>query len=57
MLGALQPAGALGAGEELVLSLRETVRRVVADLPEPDREVVRSRFGIDDGGEPRRRLR
>jgi RNA polymerase primary sigma factor len=52
-LGALLPAEALGVGEEFVLSLRrETVRRVVDELPEPDREVVRSRFGIDDGREP-----
>jgi RNA polymerase primary sigma factor len=52
-LVALQPAEGLEAGEELVLSLRrEVVRRAVDELPEPDREVVRSRFGIDDGREP-----
>jgi len=39
-------------GEEVVLSLgRETVRRAVAELPEPEREVVKRRFGIN--GDPR----
>ncbi|HEY6890684.1 MAG TPA: sigma-70 family RNA polymerase sigma factor [Solirubrobacter sp.] len=39
-------------GEEVVLSLgREAVRKAVAALPEPAREVVKRRFGLD--GDPR----
>jgi RNA polymerase primary sigma factor len=38
-------------GEEVVLSLdREVVRRAVDELEEPDRQVIRLRFGIDDDG-------
>ena len=41
-------------GEEVVLSLdRQTVRRAVDQLSEPDRSVIRLRFGIDDDSEPR----
>ena len=40
-------------GEAVVLSLeRQTVRRAVDQLTEPDRQVVRLRFGIDDDSEP-----
>ena len=48
-LGELQPAEGLEPGEEVVVSLEiAAVRRAVDELPEPDREVVRLRFGIDD---------
>jgi RNA polymerase primary sigma factor len=51
-LGELQAAAA-DVGEDVVISLRrETVRRAVDALPEPDREVVRLRFGIDGDAEP-----
>jgi DNA-directed RNA polymerase sigma subunit (sigma70/sigma32) len=37
----------------VVLSLDgEVVRRAVSELDEPDRLVIRLRFGIDDDGEP-----
>ena len=40
-------------GEEVVLSLeRQTVRQAVDQLTEPDRSVIRLRFGIDDNSEP-----
>jgi RNA polymerase primary sigma factor len=40
-------------GEEVVLSLHgQTVRRAVAELPAPDRQVVQLRFGIDGDAEP-----
>jgi RNA polymerase primary sigma factor len=52
-LADLYAAPDLDAGEEVVLSLdRETVRRAVAELAEPDRQVIRLRFGIDDDAEP-----
>ena len=39
--------------EEIQVSLaQETLRRTVADLPEPERNVIRLRYGID-GGEPK----
>jgi RNA polymerase primary sigma factor len=39
--------------EEVQLQLsREAVRRTVATLPEREREVIRLRFGLDEGGEP-----
>ena len=47
------PPDELDVGEEVVLSLhREAVRQAVAELPEPDRDVIRLRFGIDDDAEP-----
>ncbi|MGZ8512989.1 MAG: sigma-70 family RNA polymerase sigma factor [Candidatus Limnocylindria bacterium] len=40
-------------GEEVVLSLeRQTVRRAVDELAEPDRSVIRLRYGIDGESEP-----
>ena len=40
-------------GEEVVLSLHSrAVRRAVAELPDPDRQVVQLRFGIDGSAEP-----
>jgi RNA polymerase primary sigma factor len=52
-LGALLPATAPEVGEEVHLSLeREQVRRVVAQLAEPERSAIRLRYGLDDDGEP-----
>jgi RNA polymerase primary sigma factor len=52
-LGALFAAPHPDVGEEVVLSLDgEVVRRAVSELDEPDRLVIRLRFGIDDDGEP-----
>jgi RNA polymerase primary sigma factor len=43
-----------GVGEEVILSLHSrTVRRAVAQLPDPDRQVVQLRFGMDRDAEPR----
>jgi RNA polymerase primary sigma factor len=52
-LGERLAAPGLDVGEEVVLSLdRQAVRRAVSELEEPDRQVIRLRFGIDDGVEP-----
>jgi RNA polymerase primary sigma factor len=52
-LGELFAAPDADVGEEVVLSLEaEAVRRAVSELEEPDRQVIRLRFGIDDDGEP-----
>jgi RNA polymerase primary sigma factor len=52
-LGELFAAPDPEVGEEVVLSLHgQTVRRAVAELPDPDRQVVRLRFGIDGDVEP-----
>jgi RNA polymerase primary sigma factor len=52
-LGELFAAPGAGVGEEVVLSLHlAAVRRAVGELPEPDRSVIRLRFGIDDDAEP-----
>ena len=52
-LGDLFAAPAADTGEDVVLSLsEEVVRRAVSELEEPDRQVIRLRFGIDDDGEP-----
>jgi DNA-directed RNA polymerase sigma subunit (sigma70/sigma32) len=52
VLGDLLPGAEAEVGEQVVVSLeREAVRRAVAALPEPEREVVKRRFGID--GDPR----
>ena len=52
-LGDLFAVPDVETGEEVVLSLeRQTVRRAVDELDEPDRSVVRLRFGIDDESEP-----
>jgi RNA polymerase primary sigma factor len=52
-LGALLPAGGDEVGEEVQLSLeREQVRRAVAALAEPERSVIRLRFGLGSDPEP-----
>ena len=52
VLGDILPDRAEGPGEQVLVSLeREAVRRAVAALPEPAREVVKARFGIN--GDPR----
>jgi RNA polymerase primary sigma factor len=52
-LGELHPSDGADVGEEVVLNLRrDAIRRAVHDLREPDREVVRLRFGIDGDPEP-----
>jgi RNA polymerase primary sigma factor len=49
--GALQPSPEPETSQEVLLSLQQdAVRRAVDGLPEPDREVIRLRFGID--GDP-----
>ncbi len=50
-LGELLPADS-DVGEQVIVSLeRDAVRRAVEALPEPGREIIRRRFGID--GDPR----
>jgi RNA polymerase primary sigma factor len=52
-LGALLPVTAPEVGEEVHVSLeREQVRRVVEQLVEPDRSVIRLRYGLDGDREP-----
>jgi RNA polymerase primary sigma factor len=52
-LGALLPADDGDPGEEVALNLtQEAVRHAVDALPSPESEVIRLRFGMDDG-EPR----
>jgi RNA polymerase primary sigma factor len=52
LLGDLLPGGGPEVGEQVAVSLgRAAVRRAVASLPEPEREVVKRRFGLD--GDPR----
>jgi RNA polymerase primary sigma factor len=47
-LGALLPSEGAGPEEELEISLREdALRRALDQLPEPEREVVKMRYGID----------
>ncbi len=51
-LGDLLPGDAEAMEEEVQVSLaKETLRRTVAELSEPDRSVIRLRYGID-GDEP-----
>jgi RNA polymerase primary sigma factor len=51
-LGALLPSGERGPEEEVDISLREdALRRALERLPEPEREVVRLRYGIN-GDDP-----
>jgi RNA polymerase primary sigma factor len=50
--GALLASDARGPEEEVDISLRgEALRRALEDLPEPEREVVRLRYGIN-GDDP-----
>jgi RNA polymerase primary sigma factor len=52
-LGALLPAATPEVGEEVHLSLeREQVRRAVEQLTEPERSVIRLRYGFDGDREP-----
>jgi RNA polymerase primary sigma factor len=51
-LGDLLPSEGPELEETIQVSLaKETLRRTVADLPEPEREVIRLRYGIE-GGDP-----
>jgi len=51
--GDLLPSDEPALEEEIQVSLaRETLHRTVEDLPEPERRVIRLRYGID-GGEPK----
>ena len=51
-LGALLPSGERGPEEEVDISLREdALRRALEQLPEPERAVVRLRYGIN-GDDP-----
>ena len=51
--GDLLPSGEVALEEELHVSLaQELLRKTVADLPEPERNVIRLRYGID-GDEPK----
>ena len=50
--GDLLPSEGPALEEEIEVSLaKETLRRTVSELPEPERNVIRLRYGID-GGEP-----
>ena len=50
--GDLLPSEGPGLEEEIEVSLaKETLRQTVSELPEPERNVIRLRYGID-GGEP-----
>jgi RNA polymerase primary sigma factor len=52
-LGALLPSGGPGPEEEVQLTLREeAVRDVVRELPEPEREVIQLRFGLNGDRDP-----
>jgi RNA polymerase primary sigma factor len=51
--GALIPAEGPSVGEEVLISLeQETVRRTVAELPDPERTVIRMRYGLDGDENP-----
>jgi RNA polymerase primary sigma factor len=51
--GDLLPSEGEAMEEEIQVSLaEETLRRTVSELPEPERHVIRLRYGID-GGEPK----
>jgi RNA polymerase primary sigma factor len=52
-LGAQLADKATEVGNEVVISLeQEAVRRTVAELPEPERTVIRLRYGLDGDNEP-----
>ena len=52
-LGELVAAPGADVGEELNISLSsEAVRRIVDEMPDPERQVIRLRYGIDGGAEP-----
>ena len=53
-LGDLLESGEISPEEEVEVSLREeTLRRTVEDLPEPERNVIKLRYGIDGAGDPK----
>ncbi|HLM87366.1 MAG TPA: sigma-70 family RNA polymerase sigma factor [Solirubrobacteraceae bacterium] len=52
-LGELIADSAAPIGDEVIISLeQEAVRRTVAELPEPERTVIRLRYGLDGDAEP-----
>ena len=52
-LGELVAAPGADVGEELNISLSaEAVRRIVDEMPDPERQVIRLRYGIDGDAEP-----
>src|SRR6188472_1471184 len=52
-LGELVAAPGGDVGEELNITLSaEAVRRIVDEMPEPEREVIRLRYGIDGDAQP-----
>ncbi|HEX5901224.1 MAG TPA: sigma-70 family RNA polymerase sigma factor [Solirubrobacteraceae bacterium] len=52
-LGEVIAAPGADVGEELYITLAgATVRRVLDEMPEVEREVIRLRYGIDDAAEP-----
>jgi RNA polymerase primary sigma factor len=52
-LGELVAAPGGDVGEELNITLSaEAVRRIVDEMPEPERQVIRLRYGIDGDAEP-----
>ena len=52
MLGALLPSDERGPAEDVEIALRgEALRNALDRLPEPEREVVKLRYGID-GDDP-----
>ncbi|HEY7890792.1 MAG TPA: sigma-70 family RNA polymerase sigma factor [Solirubrobacteraceae bacterium] len=52
-LGALLAAETLEVGEEVLISLeRDTVRRIVQELAEPQRSVIRLRYGLNGDNKP-----
>jgi RNA polymerase primary sigma factor len=52
-LGDLLPSGGPAPEEEVEVTLREdAVRRVVEDLPDPERQVIQLRFGLNGDRDP-----
>lgn len=52
--GELLEAPGVDVGEEVHISLRqEAVRRTLAEMPDPEREVLRMRFGLDGDPAPK----
>jgi RNA polymerase primary sigma factor len=52
-LGELLADSSAQVGDEVIIGLgQEAVRRTVAELPEPERTVIRMRYGLDADGEP-----
>jgi RNA polymerase primary sigma factor len=52
-LGELLPSDEAGVSEEVEITLREeALRRAISQLPEPERDVVKLRYGINGDTEP-----